>query len=119
MSKFRPCLSVITGCKSVPGIVLACFALVVWSACQQVIPPPLEPTPVPTLSGTRLAFETVEQSDWPRTGKAYEKSQPALAIIAGPEDLEREPLYVSPETIAALAGLDFDRAPWAYRLSGQ
>lgn len=110
MGKFKPSLSVITGRGSPSGVLFVCFALIiVLPACQQVIPPPPGPIPVPTLSGARLAFETIEQSDWPRIGKAYEKRQPELAIIARPEDLDREPLYISPESIEALASLDFER----------
>jgi len=82
------------------------FALVALLACQS--PPPVVTTPASTLKGDRLAFETIEQRDQAR-GDDYEQPQPALAIIARPDDLGREPMYVSPETVDILAGLDFDR----------
>ena len=107
MGKLKLRLPAITAGGSLFGLFL--FALVASLACQPVISSPTVPTPVPTLSGTRLAFETIEQRDSPGTGHPYGGSQPGLAVIAGPDDLNREPLHVSPETIEALARFDFDR----------
>lgn len=108
MGELELSAAIITAGRSLSGVFLVCLVLVALLACQPAIPPPPAPTPVPTLSGTRLAFETVEQRDQAR-GADYEQPQPGLAVIAGLADLDREPLYVSPETIETLASLDFDR----------
>jgi len=58
---------------------------------------------------TELTFTTIEQEDASRTGKYHESREPAMIIIATPQELTQLDDLVNPEALEHLMEMDYGR----------
>jgi len=58
---------------------------------------------------TELTFTTIEQEDASRTGKYHESREPAMIIIATPQELTQLDDFVNPEALEHLMEMDYGK----------
>jgi hypothetical protein len=57
---------------------------------------------------TELPFETIEQKDFSGTGAYYENQEPALIVIAAPQEAELVLNFITPDAAERLNRINYD-----------